>query len=180
MTPEELAMIREAATNSDLFRQLFDQYKPMVLTVTKAYYIRDYSLDDWLQEARIALLKAIKSYDGTQGSKFGPFYRLVLLSHIHSLLRRHLAQKRVADTQAVVMANPGAILPPSFASGRRIEDNMVLRSELRNYVASLSPLERQGLLLMINEPAGTVKTSYRRAIERSKIKLTKYLLTQLK
>ncbi|MFD1393491.1 sigma-70 family RNA polymerase sigma factor [Lacticaseibacillus jixianensis] len=178
MTPEELAMIRQAATDSDLFAQVFEQYKPMVLTVIKAYYIRDFALDDWLQEARIAMLKAINRYDGSAGSKFGPFFRMVLLSHVHSLLRRHLAQKRSADATAVVMANPGAILPPSFASGQRIEDNMVLRSELAGYVASLSPMERRGLLVVLNDQ-GEGALPYRRAIERSKIKFTQFLSQQL-
>ncbi|WP_082397691.1 sigma-70 family RNA polymerase sigma factor [Lacticaseibacillus camelliae] len=179
MTPEEILMIHQAATDSDLFAQLFAQYKPLVLTVLKSYYIRDYTRDDWLQEARIAMLKAIARYDGTAGSKFGPFYRLVLLSHIRSLLRKHLAQKRAADTTAMVMANPGAILPPSFASGQRIEDNLVLRSELAGYVDGLSPLERRGLLVVLENSDQATRQAYRRAIERSKVKLTRYFDEQL-
>ncbi|MFD1439931.1 sigma-70 family RNA polymerase sigma factor [Lacticaseibacillus hegangensis] len=179
MTPEELEMIRGAATDSEMFKQVFDQYKPMVLRVITAYYIRDYTRDDWLQEARIAMLKAISHYDGTAGSKFGPFYRMVLLSHIHSLLRKHLAQKRSADTNAMVMANPGAILPPSFASGQRIEDNLVLRSQLGEYVAQLSPLERRGLQMVLENSDAATRRAYRRAIERSKLKLTQYFSAQM-
>lgn len=102
MKPEELIEIEAAQTDSSAFESVFGQYLPMVMNTLRPYYLRDYSREDWLQEARIALIKALRRYDSSRGSKFGPYYRLVLVSHLRSLLRRYLAQKRQADRYAVV------------------------------------------------------------------------------
>lgn len=82
MKATELTLINEAITNSTAFSQLFKQYRPLVLTVLRPYHLRDFSHEDWLQEARIAMLKAITRYDGSSGSQFGPYYRMVLQSHL--------------------------------------------------------------------------------------------------
>ena len=100
MKKEELSLIREAVNDSEAFRKLFEQYRPLVLKVLKPYNLREFSYEDWLQEARIAMIKAVARYDGSSGSQFGPYYRMVLQSHLRSILRRHFAHKR--DRKSVV------------------------------------------------------------------------------
>ncbi len=69
MKKEELSLIREAVNDSEAFRKLFEQYRPLVLKVLKPYNLREFSYEDWLQEARIAMIKAVARYDGSSGSQ---------------------------------------------------------------------------------------------------------------
>lgn len=176
MNAEELSLIQRARTESQAFATLFNQYLPLVLKTVKAYYIRDFAYDDWLQEARIAMLNAVRRYDGSSGSRFGSFYRMVLVSHINSLLRNRLAQKRMADATAIIIPDP---IPTTFGEGTvsyRIEENLFIRAELAHFIASLSDLERAGLIAQFDQ---ATRKPDRRAVERSRAKFGSYLKEQL-
>lgn len=42
MKKEELSLIREAVNDSEAFRKLFEQYRPLVLKVLKPYNLREF------------------------------------------------------------------------------------------------------------------------------------------
>ncbi|MFV0559934.1 MAG: RNA polymerase sigma factor [Enterococcus sp.] len=86
----------EAALRGDeqAFVKLYRQYMPMVNRLQGLYYIRGYRDDDWAQEARIALYRAIKTYKVQSGVSFGCYYKRVMINQIFSLLRKQNALKR--------------------------------------------------------------------------------------
>lgn len=80
--------------HTERFEQLFLQYQPMILNLKHDYFLRDLDHEDWLQESRIALHKAIETFDPQRQTTFGAYYRRVLKNHFCSLLRKQEALKR--------------------------------------------------------------------------------------
>lgn len=175
MSPADLTLIANARTDSDAFTTLFDRYRPLVNNTIKNYHMRDYSYDDWLQEARIALLKAVERYDGSRGSQFGPYYKMVLNSHLRSLLQRYLAQKRTADvtSDATATENLDAVMPHLVA--RQVESGLVLRLEFSTFLGQLSPLETTAFHALLKAPTAEQPRAIRRAAERTHTKLLAFM-----
>lgn len=144
MTIGAETLIQRASQDSNAFEQLFKQYMPLVGKVIKTYHLRNYTRDDWLQEARIAMLKAVEHFDGSQGSQFGAYYKMVLVSHIRSLLRKQFAQKRTVDKQYVLADVP---ILEAFQQDLVRGDTVTvtLNAELADFFADLSPTEQTAL-----------------------------------
>lgn len=176
MTPEEIAMIALAKTDSQAFEELFQKYLPLTLKTVAPYHIRGYEVDDWLQEARLAMLKALDHYDGSNGSKFGSYYRMVLLSYVKSLLRRFLAKKRRADASAIPVEDPLAENQQFRLPIDHVEKSLVNRLLLAEFVPLLSPIERMTLLVILADNATPLTPQQIRARDRVRRKLIRFLL----
>ena len=178
MKATELTLINEAITNSTAFSQLFKQYRPLVLTVLRPYHLRDFSHEDWLQEARIAMLKAITRYNGSSGSQFGPYYRMVLQSHLRSVLRKHFAHKRRIDATAIPVEDSALESLQERLALRSYEDGLLMRIEFAQFLARLSPLEYEAfeaaVISQTDSSEDPLLQRHRRALERSWIKILKF------
>ena len=175
MKKEELSLIREAVNDSEAFRKLFEQYRPLVLKVLKPYNLREFSYEDWLQEARIAMIKAVARYDGSSGSQFGPYYRMVLQSHLSSILRRHFAHKRRIDATAIPFKASALESLQERLAIRSVEDGLLMRVEFFQLLENLSPLEYEAFETAVLHPFDTPTSNrFRRALERSRAKIIKF------
>lgn len=175
MLPEELARIEAAKHDSIAFETLFQQYMPLIINTIRPYHLRDYARDDWLQEARIAMHKATLRYDGSAGSKFGPFYKLVLVSHLRSLVRHSFAKKRQADLHPVMLYDSLIENGHHRLTARQVENGMLLRLELVDFVGRLSPLERQAFLSALTREPLPRHHRLARAQERSHRKFIHFI-----
>ncbi|KRM71476.1 sigma-70 family RNA polymerase sigma factor [Lacticaseibacillus brantae] len=167
-------LIRQAANDSTAFDNLFTKYLPLVRTVIRTYHLREFDRDDWLQESRIAMLKAAQHFDGSSGSQFGAYYRMVLLSHIRSLLRRHYAQKRAADAQSFLIEQ---IALERLLPGGRLdvaEEQFLMRVELPQFYQQLSTIEQTILLRLMQESSGTFTAKEQRLIRQIRQKLIRF------
>ncbi|WP_225048100.1 sigma-70 family RNA polymerase sigma factor [Lacticaseibacillus kribbianus] len=178
MNEAELARIDRAQTDSEAFETLFNQYRPMVLRQISRFYLRDFDRDDWLQEARIAMLKALQKFDGGQGSQFGPYFRLVLQSHYNSLLRLHLALKRRAEEQAINVFEVREDVSPYHLSAQEVETDFLVWLESDRFWDSLSPSERHALQANLAGRPDATDHHVARALERAHRKLERYLADQ--
>lgn len=175
MKQVEIELIREAVNDSAAFGKLFAQYRPLVLTVLKPYHLRDFSYDDWMQEARIAMLKAVVRYDGSSGSQFGPYYRMVLKSHLRSVLRKHFAHKRLIDANAIPVNDTSLESLHDRLAIRSVEDGLLMRVEFLQFLESLSPLEYEAFEAAILYPSKKpMLDRHRRALERARAKILKF------
>lgn len=88
-------LILEAKTgNSEAFKKLFNQYKPVVFALQQKYFLRDLDSEDWLQEGRIIFFQVLQRYEAERGATLGKFFKLAFCNHILSLLRKQNAMKR--------------------------------------------------------------------------------------
>ena len=99
-SPEQLvALIQQG--HPMYFEELFCRFLPLVKKFNKAYYLRSLEQEDFWQEARMVLHKAVQSYVPEKGLQFASFYKLTLKHHIFSLIRKESAVKRKIDKGAV-------------------------------------------------------------------------------
>lgn len=92
---QDNTLLQQAKEGSeDAFESIFKQYLPIVLTLKNRYYLRDYDLDDWLQEGRIVCYQSLMKYDPNINVTFGLFFKINFERWIVSALRFQEAKKR--------------------------------------------------------------------------------------
>lgn len=179
MEASELALILQAKQDSEAFMQLFRRYKPVALAQMKRVHIRAMAREDWLQEAQLALLRAVRQYDAKSGSQFGAYYKMILHSHYVSLLRRALAKKRAPENSLASLSGEGeqeAWFDKQHRSARNEEERRrALALDWHQFISLLSPLEREALTLC-SCGVTSLTPQQRRALERVRVKVRRYLL----
>lgn len=128
-------------SDSRALKKLFNKYKPMVETVAENFYIRTFDHDDWIQEGLIVCHETCFKFDGSQGSKFGSFFKLRFENHARSLLRKELAKKRTLDK--ISSSYEESINNDSADYG-------ILGSRVKNEY-TLDPLELDGFYEILSE-----------------------------
>ena len=72
---------------------LMSYYKRKTAAIAKHYYIQGADSDDILQEAMIALYKAVSSYDSSKNSSFDAFLTLCVKRHLASAVKNSNRKK---------------------------------------------------------------------------------------
>lgn len=170
--------------DSMVFEEMFQQYVPIIYKMESRYLIRDFEHDDWLQEGRIALNNALKSYREDRGTTFGLYYKMILENQIRSLLRRQQAKKRFAQQQAVSIEKVGSeTFSEYFHYHQQLEESLSISELLLKGEMTLSQLETSALYYYIRgeEPfeiatrLGETEKAIRNALNRTKNKIKKEL-----
>ncbi|MGX7024566.1 sigma-70 family RNA polymerase sigma factor [Vagococcus hydrophili] len=94
MNESEVILKRAKLGCNDSFEVLFNQYVPIVLKQRNNYYLREFDLDDWLQEGRLVCYQSLRKFDDSKNVTFGLFFKMNFNRHVISLLRHQEAQKR--------------------------------------------------------------------------------------
>jgi len=149
-SPEELVgLIKQGETI--YFEELFTRFLPLVKKMNNLYYFRFIERDDFWQEARIVMHKAVVAYDPDKGLQFSGFFKLMLEHHVYSLIRKETAQKRKIDKGAIsldqLMENEGnSQLDRSFIGKTMdqvsLEDVVQVRESTDSYFSCLSHFEQ--------------------------------------
>lgn len=178
MQRDELMLIARAPGDSDAFAEVFSLYKPIALGLMRQYNLRGMAHEDWLQEAQVALWRAVRMYDASSGSQFGSYYKMILRSHFSSVVRHGLAKKRLLMNSGLAFSEADVDLD-AIKNGQRdarnaAERSMAVRMDWQEFFDTLSKLERRVFegLLRSEVP---VTNSDRRASERVHRKLRAFL-----
>lgn len=81
--------------NEQEFEELFRQYRPLVRKLWQRFFVPDLELADWEQEARLVMIKVLRSYRGTTQGQFSGFSKQSLINRILDLYRARQASKRI-------------------------------------------------------------------------------------
>ena len=88
-SPEQLvALIQQG--HPMYFEELFCRFLPLVKKFNKAYYLRSLEQEDFWQEARMVLHKAVQSYVPEKGLQFASFYKLTVARYGIGLIKAKL------------------------------------------------------------------------------------------
>lgn len=178
MDDHELELIRRAREDSDAFDLIFRRYKPVALTQMQHVHVRAMAREDWLQEAQIALLRAVRQYQSSGGSQFGSYYKMIRHSHYVSVLRRALAQKRAPENTAASLSSTAEqeeLFDRLNRSARNEEErHRALSLDWAAFAERLSPLERRALALCVRGLVPETRQE-RRALERARAKVRLYV-----
>ncbi len=109
MTDKELILLARQG-NEDALTDLIVKYTPLLRRVVAPFNIAGADRDDLLQEATLALIKAVKNYDDTKGQAFSTFLYGVARQRIIDTLRAAHAQSQLPLNGSVyietLMQNP--------------------------------------------------------------------------
>lgn len=80
--------------DSEALAKLIMKYRPMIDNTIRQYFVSSYDRDDWYQEARIVCHDSCIKFDGSQGSKFGSFFKMKFKHRVIDLVRYSNSAKR--------------------------------------------------------------------------------------
>ncbi len=100
MTDKDLIVLAKNG-DEEALTQLIVNYTPLLKKVIAPYKIVGADRDDLLQEATIALIKAVKHFSPDKGQTFSTFLYGVARQRIIDLLRSSKAQSQMALNRAV-------------------------------------------------------------------------------
>lgn len=140
----ELLVFVIQQVNGDPFEALLKYCEPVVLNAMKNRYIRGYDRDDFMQEAREVLIKAVKNYKFDTDLRFLQYFSMCLESHYNGLLRKDTALKRRSMKWAYSISeiDEGQQLKPGGAH-LNPEGVLIAKEMLNDYLIGLSAFERE-------------------------------------
>lgn len=164
------------------FEELFRRYQPLVRKLWQRYFVPDLEFADWEQEARLVMLKVVKSYRGTTPGQFSGFLKQSLINRILDFYRARQATKRIP---AGLMASLTEDFSDSLRDKRwgQPDEISFCQRSFHKLVCECSHFEREVLYAIhqgysTGEAANKMGCSKRKiqsALSRTRIKLLKIM-----
>ena len=164
------------------FEELFRRYQPLVRKLWQRYFVPDLEFADWEQEARLVLLKVVKSYLGTTPGQFSGFLKQSLVNRILDFYRARQATKRIP---AGLMASLTEDFSDSLRDKRMGQPDEIsfCQQSFHELVCECSSFEREVLYAIhqgystgeLAVELGCSKRKIQSALSRTRIKLLKIM-----
>ncbi|KJS48135.1 MAG: RNA polymerase sigma70 factor [Peptococcaceae bacterium BRH_c23] len=103
---KETAMLEAARSgNKEALNEIIEHYEPEVRIIAYKYFLPRAEYDDLMQEGRIAIYRAVLSYDQTSEIPFLHFLRMVIKRKLIDSLRKYTRQKHLNLNEAYSLNN---------------------------------------------------------------------------
>ena len=141
-------VIQAKNDNQIAFAQLCSQYEPLLVSMAHKHstMCKDGMFDEFLQEAKIALHKAVVSFDLNSTTSFGAYAKVVIYHKLVDLVRRMNSKKRktvdIELTSDEIASNEA---PQDEVVWRELGEKLMKRVE-----GLLSPYEKNVLSMLIS------------------------------
>ena len=165
--------------------EILEQYKPLVMSIARRYYLVGAELDDLIQEGMIGLYKAINSYESDKNASFSTFANLCITRQIQSAIKNGNRLKNSFFKE--IMNEDDVALQLLLSPQPNPEDKVILEEEYflikKEINEKLSQLEKNILNIYLTGKSyeeiafklGVTKKSVDNALNRIRNKLA-YLL----
>lgn len=97
--------------------KLIEDFKPMVSSISRGYFLVGGDDEDLMQEGMIGLYKAIQTYDKTSDANFATFAYLCTLRQVQTAVRNSLRKGRANLNSFLSISNQGMIMIDEGESG---------------------------------------------------------------
>lgn len=185
----DLIVLSLQIVGEDPFSRLVEWCEPITYSVIKRYFFQDYEQEDFLQEARAVLVKAVYDWRIDKGMPFTQFYHMQLTNHLNMLVRKNHAQKRrinlYTSSLDSLVEEAGVHIRGVADSSTQPEEMMIANDTYDKYLETLSELEskvfrltmeKNSYLEMSKELSLTVD-QVRSALYRCRVKLNRVINT---
>jgi len=186
---ENMEELKKAlAGDPEAFDLLYKQYHPLVYKLAKKYYLKDYDLDDWLQEGRIVFHRSLQRFNDKKQLSVGQYFKVNFENRIRSLVRKQCAYKRITDTTSFSLDQKIEARGEAFMDclGKEQVDplaTLIVQEKMADFPEFLSSFERATLqdyikgeeLEAIAEKQTIKVTTVRSAYDRAKKKMKHFL-----
>ncbi len=149
---KETAMLEAARSgNKDALNEIIQHYEPEVRIIASKYFLPRADYEDLIQEGRIAIYRAIKSFDADTGIPFLHFLRMVIKRKLIDSLRKYTRQKHTNLNEAYSLNNVISeseetsfleLLPNAEDPAAMVIANDEVHSMIQDLNKNLSNLER--------------------------------------
>ncbi len=102
---------------TDSLDTLMENFKPMVSSIARGYFLVGGDDEDLMQEGMIGLYKAILSYDECCSTTFSTFAYLCILRQVQTAVRASLRKNRAVLSNFISISNQGMIVVDEEKSG---------------------------------------------------------------
>lgn len=103
---EDAAMLEAARSgNNEALNTIIQHYEPEVRIIAYKYFLPRADYEDLIQEGRIAIYRAVLSYDHNTAIPFLHFLRMVIKRKLIDSLRKYTRQKHINLNQAYSLNN---------------------------------------------------------------------------
>lgn len=154
---------------------LYRQYRPLVYSLRKKYFLRDLDEQDWIQEGFIVFYECLCAFETAHGTSLGSFFKRSFENRIRSLIRREFAYKRQANIGAVSFeqtVEEGLEDLCQYTSYSPDPLQQILVEEtFEEGKKSLSNLELKALSFSLKQPTDEMDSSLFSAYNRSRRKI---------
>lgn len=112
LTQEEILVIlnKFKQGNAQVLDELFENFKPMVSSISRGYFLVGGDEEDLLQEGMIGLYKAVQTYKPSEKATFNTFAYLCVLRQVQTAVRNSLRQKRASVNVCFPITDQGMIV----------------------------------------------------------------------
>ena len=132
----ERAMLEAACSgNNEALNSIIQHYEPEVRMIACKYFLPRADYDDLIQEGRIAIYRAVLSYDLNLDIPFLHFLRMVIKRKLIDSLRKYTRQKHVNLNDAYSL------------------NNVISESEQTSFITLLANAEDPAILVIANDEA---------------------------
>ncbi|SHH84462.1 sigma-70 family RNA polymerase sigma factor [Desulfosporosinus lacus] len=149
---KEIAMLEAARSgNKDALNEIIQHYEPEIRMIASKYFLPRADYEDLLQEGRIAIYRAILSYDEESGIPFLHFLRMVVKRKLIDGLRKYTRQKHANLNEAYSLNNVVSeteetsfleLLPTAEDPASTVIANDEVHSMIQDLNKNMSNLER--------------------------------------
>jgi len=137
--------------NKDALNEIIQHYEPEIRMIASKYFLPRADYEDLLQEGRIAIYRAILSYDEESGIPFLHFLRMVIKRKLIDGLRKYTRQKHANLNEAYSLNNVVSeteetsfleLLPNAEDPASTVIANDEVHSMIQDLNKTMSNLER--------------------------------------
>ncbi len=137
--------------NKDALNEIIQHYEPEIRMIASKYFLPRADYEDLLQEGRIAIYRAILSYDEESGIPFLHFLRMVIKRKLIDGLRKYTRQKHANLNEAYSLNNVVSeteetsfleLLPNAEDPASTVIANDEVHSMIQDLNKNMSNLER--------------------------------------
>lgn len=140
------SLIEKAKQDPNVLDELLTEYKPLVCSLARKYFLIGAEQDDLVQEGMIGLYKAIVTFDQNKNASFKTFASLCINSQIKSAIKSASSSKNKVLNKVMLEDNQ-ELMYFVLSTEPNPEDRMIDKENFDNIkkeiITSLSLLEKQ-------------------------------------
>lgn len=112
ITQDEILNLQQKHKNGDetALETLLEEFKPMVKSISRHYFLLDGDEEDLVQEGMIGLYKAIESYSKEKNASFQTFAYVCILRQVQMAVRKSLRNKQNTLNTSLPLSDQGMIV----------------------------------------------------------------------
>ncbi|MDD4211526.1 MAG: sigma-70 family RNA polymerase sigma factor [Clostridia bacterium] len=121
---KEDILIKEAqSSNATAMEQLITNYKPLVSSIARQYFLLGGETDDLIQEGMMGLVSAIQTYDEQNTASFKTFAHLCIKRKVQTAVKMANRQKYQMLNYFITINNQGIIVTDTSAESNEDEND---------------------------------------------------------